>query len=280
MIRIVTDSAATLPVGVAEQYGIEVVPLYVQIGDQTYQEGINLTASEFYARLPTANPLPTTSQPSPADFADVYAPIIEAGDEIVSVHISSPLSGTYNSAHNATLTLDEPPISVVDTLSVSPGEALLVLTAARMAQAGKSRQEIVAKCEELAKQVLLVLTLDTLEYLRKGGRIGGAQAFLGGLLRVKPVIYLKDGKLEPGERARSRRKAIEQLVEMERARFGNQSLWVVVAEANASDLDDLEAQARSQLNVQELWRCTIGPVVGTHTGPNALGIAAIPAPQI
>jgi DegV family protein with EDD domain len=280
MIRIVTDSAATLPAGIAEQYNIEVVPLYVKVGQDTYREGINLSDEEFFARLPSANPLPTTSQPSPADFENVYRPIIEAGDEILSIHISSPLSGTYNSARNAIMAMDNPPISVVDTLSVSPGTSLIVIAAARMAQAGKSREEIVAKCEELAQQVLLVLTLDTLEYLRKGGRIGGAQAFLGGLLRVKPVIYLKDGKLQPGERARSRRKAIEQLVEMEKQRFGNQPLWVIVAQANANDLNELEAQARSGLNVQELWHCNIGPVVSTHTGPNALGIAAIPAPQM
>ncbi len=280
MIRIVTDSAANLPPHIAQQYNVTVVPLYVQVGNDTYREGINLSQGEFFTRLPNANPLPTTSQPSPADFEDVYRSIVEAGDEIVSVHISSKLSGTNNSARNAANALDDAPISVVDTLSASVGEALMVMAAARMAQAGKSRQEIVSKIEALANQTLLVLTLDTLEYLRKGGRIGGAAAFLGGLLRVKPVIYIKDGKLEPGERARSRRKAIEQMVQMEVERFGNQPVWLSVGQANAPDLDDLETQARARLNVQESIRCEIGPVVATHTGPGALGIAVLPAVEI
>lgn len=277
MVRIVTDSAANLPDDIVQQYNIVVVPLYVQVGATTYREGVNLSQEEFFARLPTANPLPTTSQPSPADFEEIFKPIVEAGDEIVVVCISSKLSGTFNSARNAMLAMPDAPISVADTLSASIGEGLIVVAAARMAQAGKSREAIVARVEELAAKTLLVLTLDTLEYLRKGGRIGGAQAFLGGLLRVKPVIFIKDGKLEPGERARSRRKAIEQLVEMEVSRFGNQPLWACIGRASADDLDELEAQARARLNIQELIRCDIGPVVGTHTGPGTLGIAAFPA---
>ncbi len=280
MIRLVTDSAANLPPDLATQYNVTIVPLRVQIGANSYREGIDLSQEEFFRQLPNANPLPTTSQPTPMDFEEIFQEILGAGDEVLTVTLSSRLSGTYNSAHNALQTLGAARISVVDSKSASVGVSLLVLAAARMVAAGRARQHIVAELERLADELLLVLTLDTLEYLKRGGRIGGAAAFLGGLLRVKPVLFLKDGVIEPGERARSRSKAITQLIEMEAARFGNQPVWVGVAQAMADDVDQLETLARQKLNVQEMIRSNIGPVVATHTGPGTLGLAVMPAPKM
>lgn len=279
MIRIVTDSAANLSPDVAKQYNIPIVPLKVQFGTTTYREGIDLSQDEFFVRLAQANPLPTTSQPSPAEFEDVFRDIVQEGDEVIAVTISSKLSGTYNSARNGALALGaNAPISVVDSLSASGGTGLLVLAAAKLAEAGWSRDKIVEQVQKLADQILLVLTLDTLEYLKKGGRIGGAQAFLGGLLRVKPVILLKDGVIEAAGRARSRGKAIDQLVQMEVERFGTQPVWVSLAQAQADDISILERQANDSLSIQQLLRADIGPVVATHTGPGVLGIAAMPVP--
>jgi DegV family protein with EDD domain len=241
---------------------------------------VEISQDEFFELLPNANPLPKTSQPSPADFEEVFRPILDAGDEIIAITLSSKLSGTYNSAHNAAMTLEGAPISVVDSMSASAGIALIVLAAARMVEAGRSREEIVSRLEAMAQQVFLVLTLDTLEYLKRGGRIGGAAAFLGGLLRVKPLIMLKDGVIEAAGRARSRPKAIQQIIEMESGRFGDRPVWVAVAQAQASDVGELEALAKEQLNVTELLRANVGPVVAAHTGPGVLGIAAVSEPEI
>lgn len=281
MIRLVSDSTANLPADLVAQYNVEVVPLKVQIGSDTFREGEDLSQAEFFDRLPTANPLPTTSQPSPLEFEEVYNKILSSGDEILSLHISSDLSGTYNSARNAAESVEAGDrVSVVDTRSVSAGLALLVVAAGEMVAAGKSRKEIVAAIEELKGKVHLLLTLDTLEYLKRGGRIGGAAAFIGGLLRVKPTIVVQNGKLEAGERARSRRKALDHLVESQVQRFGNQPVWVGSAEAMAEDIDAFEGMLRERLNVQRYFRCQIGPVVATHTGPNTLGVAVIPAPEL
>ncbi|MDQ4074927.1 MAG: DegV family protein [Chloroflexota bacterium] len=280
MIRIVTDSGANLPPAIVAKYNIAIVPLRVHIGDQSYREGIEISQERFYQQLVDADPLPKTSQPSPAEFEEVYREILEQGDEIVSIHLTSKLSGTYNSARNAMLALDETRMSVIDSKSASVGMGLLVLAAARLAEAGRSREEIVSRVETLADDVLLVFTPETLEYLRKGGRIGAAQAFLGGLLRVKPIIMLQDGVVEPSGRARSRGKAIEQLVQMEVDRFGDRPVWVGIAQAMAEDVDQLEELARERLKIQELIRAEISPVIATHAGPGVLGIAVLPAPVV
>jgi DegV family protein with EDD domain len=281
MVRIVTDSGSALAPNLHEQYDIPAVPLMVQIGSTTYHDGVNLTQQEFLRLLPQANPLPTTSQPSPADFEAVYSDILKQGDEIVSIHLSSKLSGTYNSARNAKLAIaDNAPISVIDSESASVGAGLLSLAAARMAEAGRSRETIAQRIEALVPQILLVLTLDTLEYLKKGGRISGASAFIGGLLKFKPVLVLKEGKIEPAERPRSRRKAMETMVDMLAERFGSQPVWAGAADAMADDVDKLIEMARGRLNVQEFVHSGLSPAIATHTGPNTLGLVAMPAPEI
>lgn len=281
MIRIVTDSAANLPPAVAREYGVHVVPLNVIIGEKTFREGVDLGAEEFYRLLPEASPPPTTSQPSPVDFEQVYREILDAGDEILAVTLSSALSGTYNSAvQGANLIGEEAPISIVDTKSVSAGEALMVIAAAQAARAGRPRAEIVRMIEQMAEEMLLIFTLETLEYLKRGGRIGGARAFLGSILRVKPVILIKDGRVEAGDRVRNRRRAIERLVEMERDRFGQQPVWAAIAHAVADDKDVLAKEIEQALNVQYLLECEVGPVVGAHAGPGTVGVAVVPAPQI
>lgn len=282
MIRIVTDSGANLPPAVAREFDIQVVPLVVNIGGTGYREGIELGAEQFYNLLPQASPLPTTSQPTPADFEAVFSKIVAAGDEVVAVTLSSELSGTYNSAVQAVAAIgDDVPISVVDSRSISVGEGLMAVASARAAQAGRSRAQIVEMVRRMVDETLLILTLETLEYLKRGGRIGGARAFLGSILRIKPVIVIKDGRLEAGDRARNRRRAIERLVEMERDRFGTQPVWVGVAHAVAEeDRDVLVRQLQQTLNIEYLLQSEVGPVVGAHAGPGALGVAVVPAPDI
>lgn len=282
MIRVVTDSGANLSPDLLRAEGILAVPLNIHMGSSSFKEGVDLSSEAFYQKLPTASPAPTTSQPSPAEYEEVYRRFLDQGDEVIVVTLSSKLSGTYNSAIQGRQLLGgDPSVSVVDSLSASAGEGMMAIAAARAARAGRSRAEIVAMLEQMVRETYLAFTLDTLEYLRRGGRIGGAQAFLGSILRVKPVIILKDGKVEAGDRARSRRRAIERLVEMAGDRYGDQPVWLGVAHAVAEeDMNQLEAEARRALNVVESVRCEIGPVVGTHTGPGTLGLAAVPAPSI
>ncbi|MCZ7574097.1 MAG: DegV family protein [Ardenticatenaceae bacterium] len=282
MIRVVTDSAANLPPSVAREYNVQIVPLIVNIGGTGYREGIELGTEQFYNLLPQASPVPTTSQPSPADFEAVFSRVLAAGDEVVAVTLSSELSGTYNSAVQAAVALGEhAPITIVDSRSVSAGEALMVAAAARAAKAGHSRAEITEMLGPMVDETLLIFTLETLEYLKRGGRIGGARAFLGSILRVQPVILIKDGRVEAGDRARNRRRAIERLVEMPRDRFGTQPVWAGVADAVAeSDRDVLLRELQRNLNIEYLLQCEVGPVLGAHAGPGALGVAAVPAPKI
>lgn len=282
MIHIVTDSTATMPPDLIQKHQIAVVPLIVQMGNQTFHEGVNLTQEEFFKRLPATNPLPTTSQPSPADFQEVYAKILSHSDEaeIISLHLSSELSMTYNSAVNGAKEVQPDKISVVDTRTVSAGLALLVLIAVKMTNIGKSRQEIVKALESYSQQSQLLFTLDTLEYLRRGGRIGGARALIGSLLRIKPILELQNGRLGPGKRARSRRKALQLIIKQLSESFSNQPLWAAIANAQSNDLDLFQTMLQDNLNIQEFITCQIGPVVATHTGPNTLGVAVIPAPEL
>lgn len=281
MIHIVTDSTATMPADLVQKHNIAVVPLIVQMGNQTFHEGVNLTQEEFFKRLPSAKPLPTTSQPSPADFQKTYENILNDSNEteIISLHISSELSMTYNSALNGAKATQPDRISVVDTRTVSAGLALLVLLATKMAEMGKSRAEIVKAIQSASEQSQLLFTLDTLEYLRRGGRIGGARALIGSLLRIKPILKLQDGRLEAGKRARSRRKALQMIVEQLSGQFSDQPLWVAIADAQANDLNLFQTMLEEKLNVQEFMICQIGPVVATHAGPNTLGVAVMPAPR-
>ncbi len=282
MIYIVTDSTATMPPDLVEKHQIAVVPLIVQMGSQTYHEGVNLTQEEFFKRLPTTDPLPTTSQPSPADFQKTYADILNRSDEneIISLHLSSELSMTYNSAVNGAKEVQPDKISVVDSRTVSAGLALLVLLAVKMANMGKSRQDIVKAIESYSQQSHLLFTLDTLEYLRRGGRIGGARALIGSLLRIKPILELKNGRLGPGKRGRSRRKALQMMVKQVSDNFSNQPIWVALANAQSNDMNLFQTMLQDNLNIQEFIVCQIGPVVATHTGPNTLGVAVMPAPEL
>jgi DegV family protein with EDD domain len=281
MIQVVADSGINLQPELLQAYEIVTVPLLINIDGVTYREGIDIQSEEFYRRLPQTDPLPTTSQPPPADFAQVYQPLLAAGHEIVAITISSKLSGTYNSAVQACKVAEgEQLISVVDSLSAAAGQGMMAIAASEAARAGLSRVEVVRVIERMRQEMLLVLTLDTLEYLRRGGRIGGAAAFMGGLLRIKPVVLIKYGKVEPGDRARNRRRAIERLIEMEQDRFGNRPVWLAAMHITAEEeMRAMAEEAQQALNVTRVFFAEVGPVIGAHIGPNALGLCAVPEPS-
>ena len=274
MLRIVTDSSACLSPDLREAYDIEVVPLNVHFGRTTYQEGVDIDNESFYHLLSQAEQLPTTSQPSAGQFLEVYSRLVANGDSVISIHISSKLSGTYQSAMAAKAMLPESDITVIDTLSVSMGHGLTVLAAAEAVQKGKDLDEVVALVERAINGVQVLFVVDTLEYLQKGGRIGGAAAFMGTLLNLKPLLEIRDGRVEPLERVRTRRKAVRRALEVVAERFDGQGpLRMTVIHAQCpEEADELAQRMRDTFTCSNLHLAELSPVVGTHGGPGTLGL--------
>ncbi len=279
MIKIVTDSTAHLTAAQTKQYGLTVVPAKVIFGTTEYRDDVDLNKEQFYAMLPTAKHHPTTSQPSAGDFAATFQPLLDAGHEIVSIHLSSKLSGTYASANTAKTQIEEKagkalPISIVDTQFVSMAMGMMVITAAQAASAGKSRAQIEAAVTAMISKTNLIILLDTLEYLKRGGRINTARAFLGTALNVKPMLEVKQGLIQALEQQRSRAKAIKRLTEIMAERVGDKPVHVTVLHARAAEeAAALEKDLRARFNCKEMFLNEIGPAVGVHSGPGALGLA-------
>jgi len=276
MIQIVTDSSAYLPADLVQQHNIHVIPLKVHFGAQTYRDEIDLSHQEFYRMLAEAETLPTTSQPSAGEFFDLYSGLSKDGHEIISIHLSSKLSGTISSAQSAKEMLPEAMISIIDSASTAMGLGLMVLTAARAAAEGKTTAEIVTAVEKMIPAMNVVFVVDTLEYLQKGGRIGGAAALVGTLLKVKPILCLKDGRVEPLDKVRSKRKALARLLEVTEERVGpGTPMRVAVLHAQVPDeARELEQKVRARFNCAECYFSELGPVLGTHTGPGVVGLVA------
>jgi DegV family protein with EDD domain len=280
MIKVVTDSTAYLPQDIIEQRDIRVVPLNVLFGSTSYHEGIDIGYDQFYRMLAEADDLPTTSQPAAGDFMTVYSELVEAGHEVISIHISSGISGTVDSALAARNMLPDPDrVSVVDSLSASIGLELIVRAALDAIDAGRSRGEIVTLLEQLSKQLRIYFVVDTLEYLHKGGRIGGASALLGTVLQFKPILFLKDGKIEPFGKVRTKRKAVIRLLDIIEERVASQPIGKIgVTHALVPDeAETLVERLRQRLDCSECHVSQTGPVIGTHTGPGLLGVAVYTA---
>lgn len=209
-VHIVTDSTSDISKALADEHGITVIPLTVSFGQESYSDGVDLTAEEFYARLQLTKTLPTTSQPPPALFQYAYQHLASRGD-VVSIHLSHKFSGTVDAARAAAREVAPDRITVVDSGSVSMGLGMCAIAAARVARAGGTSAACAAAAESVAGRLRIAVAFETLEYLRRGGRIGRATAFLGGLLRLKPILTVKDGETFPVTRVRSRAKALDEL---------------------------------------------------------------------
>lgn len=277
-IAFVTDSTAAVPDDQVKEHSITVVPLQVIFGTESFRDGVDLTQKEFFDRLKAAKNLPTTSQPSVADFEAAYQKLLDDPDvdSIISIHLSSRLpSGTYSSATQAAERLSagtQKKISVIDSHSAYMGEGIMVINASRASKEGKSHDDIVKMVEEMRPKMTVLLLVDTLEYLQKGGRIGGAQAFLGGLLNIKPILQVKEGRVEPLERVRTRRKAMERLVEIAAEATKGKRCQVAVGHGQApEDAETLSKMIREKMDVAEEFNSELGPVLSTHTGPGVLG---------
>jgi DegV family protein with EDD domain len=258
-----------------DELNITVVPLTINFGGQSYRDGIDLAADEFYERLRTTKDLPTTSQPPPALFQHAYEHLITQGD-VVSIHLSGKFSGTIETARTVAKDVAPEKITVVDSGSVSLGLGLCVLAAARAAKAGAGRAECAAAAESVAGRLRVAVAFETLEYLRRGGRIGRARAFLGGLLRLKPILTVKDGEAFPVTRARSRARAIDHLLSLCTETPGVSDV-VVAHTTTPADAEALASRARQALPGATVLLGRFGPVLGVHGGPGMLGIAVVEA---
>lgn len=273
-IALVTDSTAYLSEEEIAQHAITVIPLTVNFTDGYIYDGI-VDAEEFFARVDRSKKLPFTSQPAAGQFVEAYRSLIEAGKKVISVHISSKLSGTFESARRAASMVDPEKITVIDSESVTAPIAFLILAAAQWARDGLSHSKISAKLEQAKKEIGSFFIPDTLEYMRKGGRIGGAQALLGSLLQIKPLLCFSKGKVEIVDKVRTKRKAIQRMLQ----ELPRESKYLKVAVIHCAALDDAvnikkmisERVAHAQVEIREL-----GPVLSIHGGPRLVGMAVWP----
>ncbi len=277
MIHLVTDSTSDISPSDAKALGVHVVPLIVRFGEEQYRDGVDIDADQFYAKLADAGVHPTTSQPSPDVFATLYRTLLaDPDDHVVGLHISSKMSGTLQSATLAAQGFDSGRIHLVDTESVSGGLQLLVRAALDDIKAGDPPNVVTDKATRRRSKVTILVLLDTLTYLHRGGRIGRAQAFVGSLLNVKPLIGVRDGEVVPLARLRSRSKGIDMIVEHVRGCLPLRSLAEFHAAA-AESMVDLEARLGAAVTNVTAVLGRIGPVVGAYSGPGGLGVACLGA---
>lgn len=275
MIKIVTDSTANLPNKLVAEHGITVVPLKVLFGEDTYREGIDLSNAQFYRMLREAKRLPTTTQPSAGEFREIYARLADQGHSIISLHLSSKLSGTISSAEAARQMLPDADITVVDTPWISLALGMMAVEAAKAVSAGWNREEILELIQNMSARMNILFVVDTLEYLQKGGRIGGAQALMGALLQIKPILYLHAGRIEPLDKVRTKRAAIQRLIDLAGDRLGpNPVAHVAVLHANTpNEGHALMESVRERFKPVESYLAELGPVIGAHVGPGTVGLA-------
>lgn len=278
-LKIVTDSVADIPPALARELGITVVPLVLRFGEASFRDGLDMDSDTFYERLKTSAHLPATSVPSPADFQEAFDAATAEGNDVLALLLSSKLSGTYNSALQGRSLAQARGrrIEVVDSGWAAIAEGFLVLQAARAAKAGAALEEALAAARAVAERVRLLAAFDTLEYLRRGGRIGAAAALLGSVLKINPLIEVRDGLVQPFGRTRSRAKAVDQLV----AFAERYALIEELAVSDAACPEDAETLVERLARIfprERILRTRLTPVIGTHTGPGLLVVTVVGQP--
>jgi len=269
-IKVVTDSSADLPAQLAEELGITVVPLYVRFGEEVYRDRVDISEDKFYRRLVHDPVHPSTTQPTPQDFADVYQKLSKEADGIISIHLTGKLSGTCSSALQGKEMIGKAcPIEVIDSQTLTMGLGMLAIEAVTMVKSGKGLPEIVKEVKRIAPGVQLWGLLDTLKYLALGGRIGKAKALLGSVLNVKPLLTLKDGEVVPAGRARTRAKGIDSLFEFVKSAKDIKDLTVVY-NTTPDDAKNLVERIGSVFPKERIRLAGLGPVLGVHCGPDIL----------
>jgi len=277
---LVSDSTAGLPNEFVERHGVRVVPLYVNMDGETYRDGVDISAEQFYERLPHCSTIPTTSQPSAGDFASVYRDLVEQGvTGIISIHISSGISGTVSSAQLAAADIDGIPIEIVDTRCTSAVQVFAVEAGAWALEAGAPFDEALASIQQVIEQCRIVFSVDTLEYLYKNGRIGGAAALMGSLLQFKPLLYFRDGQIDALERVRTSRRSLARMVELMVQWLGDEEpMRAMVVDAGCKDRAKALLELLHQhMNVSDVQSGSLTPVLGCHVGNGTLALCCCPA---
>lgn len=274
-VKVVTDSTSDLPPHIVKELDINVVPLNVHFGEVTYRDGVDLSAEEFFQKLVSSPTLPTTTQPSVGAFLELYDRLAEETDEIVSIHISAKLSGTYNSALVAKSSLEKScRIEIIDCLQATMATGLIVIAAAKAAQAGVNLDGILDEVRNAMSRVRTLAVLDTLEYLHKGGRIGKAQTLLGTMLSVKPLIDIEDGEAHAAGRVRTRAKAMQRLCDFVEG-FPHISDLAIMHSTTPQEAEALADRLDRVFPKSRIHMAKFGPVIGTYTGPGALGVTLL-----
>jgi len=272
-IKIVTDSTADLPPGLAEELGITVVPVYVKFDGEVYRDRVDISEDEFYQRLMSDPVHPSTEPPTPRDFADVYEKLSREADGIISIHISSKISATCNSARRgAELVETECPIEVVDSKFVTMGLGMLVLAANTITKSGKNLPQVTEEVERIIPNIRLLGLLDTLKYLARGGRIGKTRALLGSIFAVKPMLTMRDGELESAGQVRKRTDGIERLVDFAIKTTDIEDLSIVYS-TTPDEAQTLAERMDSIFNKEKIRLVRLGPALGAHAGPGILFVA-------
>ncbi|TMC50139.1 MAG: DegV family protein [Chloroflexi bacterium] len=274
-VRIVCDSTAEMDPRYGDEHGVICVPLRVLFGDEVLVDGVDVDAGSFYARMRASSRNPTTSQPTPAEFEAAFAEAARDGSSVICTTLSSEMSGTYNAAVTARDALPDLDIHVVDTRTVSMGHHALVRAAVERAEAGGDVHDVLGLMEEVMRRQRSIFTVATLEYLRRGGRIGGARALLGSVLNIKPVLQVLDGRIEPFDRVRTYQRALERIAGTVAAAVGETGRGAVVAVGHADCPEDarLLAEKVAPHCDGDPEITPIGPIVGCHAGPGTLGLA-------
>jgi DegV family protein with EDD domain len=280
-VAVVTDTTAYLPAELVRERGLQLVSLYVNWGERSERESQISDYDDFYSRLRSAEQLPTTSQPSIGDFLEVYEPLIDDGRDIVSIHISGGISGTVESARQAAeqiaLRRGADRITVIDSASDAGGLGLVALAAAAAGAAGESAESVAQRALDARASLKMWFAIDTLEYLRRGGRIGAASAWLGSALKIKPILTLEE-QITPIERVRTSARALERLIDYARQRAQDGAdAWVVQHIQAPNEAARLVEAAQEIMGQPPLFVSEIGPVLGTHVGPGLLGVGGIPS---
>jgi DegV family protein with EDD domain len=273
-IRVVTDSTCDLPAELIARYGIRVVPLYINIGNRGYLDGVEITRADFYDNLPTYQVQPTTAAPPPEKYQAVYESLAQQGaTEILSIHISQTLSAVMDTARLAAQEIKSVPVTVFDSRQLSLGTGFLVETAARLAQAGCTLEEILAVLNDQIRRSYVFAALDTLRFLRRSGRLNGVVAGLGSLLQIKPIMKMHDGKPD-AERVRTQKRATQRVIDLLGEKGPLERVAIVHTHALAR-VEQVRRQAAHLLPAGEILTMDITPVIGAHIGPGAAGFAVI-----
>lgn len=273
-VAIVVDSTAFIPPDLVEKYDIHVIAQILNWEGQSYRDNVDITPEKFYTRLKTAKEMPTTSQPSAGEFHEFFSKLAESYESILAVLISEPLSGTQASARAARDMMPDFPIEIVDSRSTVMGLGFMVLAAARAVANGADYKEAAEAARALKERMRIIFVVDTLEFLHRGGRIGGAKRFVGSLLSVKPLLHIENGKVEPLASVRTKRKAINHMLDLVAEEMkGKSNVHVAVMNAVAAEeAAQIAEEVKQRVNPVELFITELSPVIGTHAGPGTVGV--------